>query len=91
MAMTKREFDKATKVNYGMHMGDRTDYRARRGQAPGTDRLASRAADMAWRNAPEACALRRGRLATLGLASHYRTIAIYHRAHGLPLLAGVAV
>jgi hypothetical protein len=88
--MTKREFDKNTKVNYRMHMDDRTDYRLRRGQAPVTDRIASRAADMAWRNEPSFRALRAGKtLPTLGIGSHYRTIAVYNLANGLPLLAGV--
>lgn len=82
--MTKREFDLATKENYGAPMGGRTTYRAARKntRAMADDFVARRAAEMAARNTRPAD----GVLPTLGVASRFRAVAEYRRSMRLPLL-----
>ena len=98
--MTKRDFDKATKQNWGskcMARDERCTYRTSRGMqhngsnAHGAtttrDFLAYRAAEMAYRN--ETLAIYRdGFLPTLALGSKFRSVANFRLVSGKPLLEG---
>lgn len=87
--MTRREFDKLTKETWGkgsMASDERRSYRARRMITTGDDYIARRAARMAY--------LRSVRyphepvLATLGIGSPFRAVAVLRRALKSPMLAG---
>jgi hypothetical protein len=83
--MTKREFDRLTKINYGAHMGARTAYRRERGRVDGRDVLAHRAATM--RQLRDARPAHYGILATLGLGSPFRAGASLRLLGRFPVLA----
>jgi hypothetical protein len=82
--MTKREFDQATKENYGAPMGGRSAYRSTRKntRTMADDFVARRAAEMTARNTRPVD----GILFTLGIASRFRAVAEYRRSMRLPLL-----
>jgi hypothetical protein len=75
--MTKRDFDRANKINYGAFMGARYEYRAQLGRVNARDRLAERAA---WRK-------RNPQLAVLEIASQYRAPVEWRLLGRLPRLA----
>lgn len=75
--MTKREFDKQTKINYGAYMGGRTRYKLDRGyDLDGRDRLAERA----WLRR------RHPHVPTLGLGSRLRAPVQWRLMGRLPRL-----
>lgn len=87
--MTKRDFDKATKMNDGQAFDcghARAMYRRARGQVDGRDYVAERAARMSRRNSDGLALLLDGVLPTLGIGSAYRAQQAERARRGLPLL-----
>ena len=98
--MTRREFDKLTKVNWGhredgeynatarkagaYRMGQRTEYRRQRGHVDATDWLQNRGWENWWTN--RRLSSHEPRIPVLGIASRFRAPAAYRARVGLPLL-----